>query len=183
MTIEQVLMRSLKTSGGLTRGRGISPSTIAKWVHSMPAASRVIDAMETFSGVACVTSEQHVDLRDHADTATFLTWLDLHHPFQRASPLLASLASGVVVSAAVNCDDALSVGEASMKAMEGNPPAEKEQCPVLGKCDEGGESTQRGRLHQSKPVVSSDSLHREKRRGACRVLNIRVGSMPPGTFR
>ena len=118
-------MRSLKTSGGLTRGRGISPSTIAKWVHSMPAATRVIDAMETFSGVACVTSEQHVDLResnqrrDHADTATFLTWLNLHHPFQRASPLLASLASGVVASAAVNCDDALSVGEASMKAMEG----------------------------------------------------------------
>ena len=118
-------MRSLKTSGGLTRGRGISPSTIAKWVHSMPAASRVIDAMETFGGVACVTSEQHVDLResdqkrDHADTATFLTWLDLHHPFQRASHLLASLASGVVASAAVNCDDALSVGEASMKAMEG----------------------------------------------------------------
>ena len=125
MTIEQVLMRSLKTSGGLTRGRGISPSTVAKWVHSMPAASRVIDAMETFGGVACVTSEQHVDLResdqkrDHADTATFLTWLDLQHPFQRASPLLASLASGVVASAAVNCDDALSVGEASMKAMEG----------------------------------------------------------------
>ena len=91
----------------------------------MPAASRIIDAMETFGGVACVTSEQHVDLResdqkrDHADTATFLTWLDLHHPFQRASPLLASLASGVVASAAVNCDDALSVGEASMKAMEG----------------------------------------------------------------
>ena len=114
-------MRSLKTSGGLTRGRGISPSTIAKWVHSMPAASRVIDAMETFGGVACITSEQHVDLResdqkrDHAHTATFLTWLDRHHPFQRASPLLASLASGVVASAAVNCDDALSVGEASMK--------------------------------------------------------------------
>ena len=105
-------MRSLKTSGGLTRGRGISPSTIAKWVHSMPAAFRVIDVMETFGGVACVTPEQHVDLResdqkrDHADTATFLTWLDLHHPFQRASPLLASLASGVVASVAVNCDDA-----------------------------------------------------------------------------
>ena len=125
MTIEQVLMRSLKTSGGLTRGRGISPSTIAKWVHSMPAASRVIGAMESFGGVACVTSEQHVDLRefnqkrDHADTATFLTWLNLQHPFQRALPLLASLASGVVASAAVNCDDALSVGEESLKAMEG----------------------------------------------------------------
>ena len=59
MTIEQVLMRSLKTSGGLTRGRGISPSTIAKWVNSMPAASRVIDAMETFGGVAIRADEHH----------------------------------------------------------------------------------------------------------------------------
>ena len=79
ITIGQVLMRSLKTSVGLTRGHGISPSTIAKWVHSMPAANRVINAMGTFGGVACITSEQHVDLRepnqkrDHADTRTFLT--------------------------------------------------------------------------------------------------------------
>ena len=90
----------------------------------MPAASRVIDAMETFGGVACVTSEKRVDVRessqrrDHAGTATFLTWLNLHNPFHRASPLLASLASGVVANAAVNCDNALSAGEASMKAME-----------------------------------------------------------------
>ena len=76
--------------------------------------------METFSGVVCVTSEQPVDLREynHADTATFVTW-NLHNPFQRASPLLACLASGVVASAAVNCDDVLFVGEESMYAMEG----------------------------------------------------------------
>ena len=84
-------MRSLKTSGGLTRGRSISPSTIAKWGQSMPAASSVINAMETFSGVVCVTSEQHVDLResnqrrDHADTATSVTWLNMHSPFQRVT--------------------------------------------------------------------------------------------------
>ena len=57
--------------------------------------------------------------RDHADTATSVTWLNLHNPFQRESPLLASLTSGVVASAAVNCDDPLFVGEASRKAMEG----------------------------------------------------------------
>ena len=103
ISIEQVLMRSLKTSGGLTRGC----------------------TMETFGGVACATSGQHVDLRkssqrhDHSDTATFLSRLNLHNSFQRASPLLASLSSGVVANAAVNYDDALSVGEASMMAMEG----------------------------------------------------------------
>ena len=42
--------------------------------------------METFGGVACVTSEQHVDLResdqkrDHADTATFLLRLPRANP-------------------------------------------------------------------------------------------------------
>ena len=161
----------------------------------MPAASRVIGAMETFGGVACVTSEQHVDLResnqkrDHTDTATFLTWLNLHHPFQRASPLLASLASGVVASVAVNCDDALSVGEASMKAMEGKRFSEihlqrrnnvRSLASVTKAVKVRGEDVC---INPNQTVVSSDSLHREKRRGACRVLNIRVGSMPPGTFR
>ena len=64
MTIEQVLMHSLKTTGGLTRGRGISPSIIAKWIHSMPATCRIVDARETFSGVASTTSEQHVGFRE-----------------------------------------------------------------------------------------------------------------------
>ena len=89
------------------------------------ASSLVIDARETIGGIARVTSGKHVDLResserrDHADKATFLTWLNLHHPFQRASSLLASLANGVVASAADNCDESQSVGEASMKAMGG----------------------------------------------------------------
>ena len=125
MTIEQVLMHSLKTTGGLTRGRGISPSTIAKWVHSMPATCRIVDARETFSGVANTTSEQHVDLRESrqrrnlADMTTLKGWLTIHNPFDRTSPLLASLSSGVVANEAVNCDNALSVGEASMQAVEG----------------------------------------------------------------
>ena len=199
MTIEQVLMRSLKTSGGLTRGRGKSPSTIAKWVHSMPAASRVIDAMETFGGVACVTSEQHVDLResdqkrDHADTATFLTWLDLHHPFQRASPLLASLASGVVASVAVNCDDALSVGEASMKAMEGKRFNEihlqrgynvRSLASVTKAVKVRGEDVciNPNQLFHQIVCIARSEVCIVKRRGACRVLNIRGGSMPPALF-
>ena len=145
-------MRSRKTSGGLTRGRGISPSTIAKWVHSMPAASIVIAAMETFGGVVCLASEQLVDVResnqrrDHADTTTFVTWLNLHNPFQRASPLLASLASDVAASAAVNCDDSLLVGDASMKAMEGKLFSEihLQRNNSVSKYEEGGASTRRG---------------------------------------
>ena len=64
MTIEQVVMRAIKTNGGLTRGRGIAPSVLAKWVHAMPATSKVIRAVESFTGIKTVTSEQHTDLRE-----------------------------------------------------------------------------------------------------------------------
>ena len=35
LVIEQVMMRSVKSRGGLTRGRGMTESVIAKWIHSM----------------------------------------------------------------------------------------------------------------------------------------------------
>ena len=35
-TIELFLMRLLKTSGGMIRGWGITDSTLARWVHSLP---------------------------------------------------------------------------------------------------------------------------------------------------
>ena len=37
LTIEQILMRSIKSSGGLTRGRGIGEAQRAQWILSMPA--------------------------------------------------------------------------------------------------------------------------------------------------
>lgn len=38
MTIEQTLIRSMKTIGGLTHGRGITDSTLNKWIQGLPAA-------------------------------------------------------------------------------------------------------------------------------------------------
>lgn len=35
MTIEQTLMRSMKTIGGLTHGRGITDTTLTKWVQGL----------------------------------------------------------------------------------------------------------------------------------------------------
>lgn len=34
-TIEQDLMRLFKSSGGMTRGRGITDSTLTKWISTM----------------------------------------------------------------------------------------------------------------------------------------------------
>ena len=58
-TIEQFLMRMLKTSGGMTHGRGITDSTLTKWVHALPYCVPVCDALEKFTGVHSTTSEQH----------------------------------------------------------------------------------------------------------------------------
>ena len=50
LVIEQVLMRSIKTTGGLTRGRGMTESQRATWLLSMPACADVNGAMQQFTG-------------------------------------------------------------------------------------------------------------------------------------
>ena len=41
LVIEQVLMRSLKTSGGLTRGRGMTENQRLLWLLSRPACAEI----------------------------------------------------------------------------------------------------------------------------------------------
>ncbi|KMQ84698.1 hypothetical protein RF55_17292 [Lasius niger] len=43
MTIEQTIMRLLKSEGRSTHGRGISDSVLARWILAMPTAYEVID--------------------------------------------------------------------------------------------------------------------------------------------
>ena len=63
MTIEQTLMRSIKSSGGLTRGRGITDSVLAKWIGGSPGATANCSSLEEFAGVTFSSGEQHVDFR------------------------------------------------------------------------------------------------------------------------
>ena len=46
LTIEQILMRSVKSSGGLTRGRGIGEAQREQWILSMPACADYNSAMQ-----------------------------------------------------------------------------------------------------------------------------------------
>jgi len=61
LAIEQVLMRSVKTCGGLTRGRGMSESQRLTWLSSMPSCADVNNAMQNLTGVMYHTSDQHKD--------------------------------------------------------------------------------------------------------------------------
>ena len=73
LVIEQALMRSLKTAGGLTRGSGMSEHQRALWTMSVPITSFYSEAMQEFTCQNFATSEQHKEAttsrmkRDHAD--------------------------------------------------------------------------------------------------------------------
>ena len=62
LIIEQVLMLSLKTSGRLTRGRGMTEIQRLIWLMSMPACAEINLAMQELNSVNFTTSEQHNDL-------------------------------------------------------------------------------------------------------------------------
>ena len=125
-TIEQFLMRQLKTSGGMTHGRGITDSSLAKWVHALPRCVPICNELEQFTGVHTGTSEQHKDLRqstrsrDNKDKCIFVEWLQAHPPFAGyETDRLVSLSTGIVADPSVNCDKAVEIGLAAASEMNG----------------------------------------------------------------
>ena len=127
LSIEQVLMRSLKTRGGLTHGRGMTDNVVLTWVHTIHVCASIHDAMATLTGNTHKTSNQHVELgksrmkRDNNDLEKVRTWFESHNPFDECNPLLRSIATGVTSTEAdgINCDDAEAVGEAIQKQLTG----------------------------------------------------------------
>ena len=87
-----VLMRSVKTSGGLTRGRGFSDAQRAIWLLSTPVTSEVNQAMQTFTDTHYHTSEQHketmVPSRDHSDALNIVTYLMDRSPFDSSDEFM-----------------------------------------------------------------------------------------------
>ena len=81
LAIKQVLMRSMKTSGGLTRGRGMTETQRLVWLMPMPSCAEVNDAMQHLTGVMYHTSELHKETtkarqeRDYKDTDVLTTFL------------------------------------------------------------------------------------------------------------
>ena len=142
LVIEQVLMRSLKTSGGLTRGRGMTENQRLLWLLSRPACAEVNQAMQELTGVNYNTGEQNKDMtaarqaRDWKDTLTVLQYLQERNPFS-LDPNLRSISTGVHAHPTVNVDEAVAVGDMILTQMNGITPAEytfqkKNQVVTLG---------------------------------------------------
>ena len=59
LAIEQVLMRSIKTNGGLTRRKGFGELQRTVWTLAMPACASINLAIQNLTRVSYNTSDQH----------------------------------------------------------------------------------------------------------------------------
>ena len=79
LAIEQTLMRSIKSRGGLTGGRGMIESVHHVWVLSLCHVAMLHDAMLQLTGAAAKSSEQHEEIgksrtkQDIKTVSNFLT--------------------------------------------------------------------------------------------------------------
>ncbi|KAF5281918.1 hypothetical protein FQR65_LT14444 [Abscondita terminalis] len=98
-TIEQMLMRQIKISGGLTQ-RGMTESIMGKWVGCRIAFVDITTALSEFTGVEFHSSEQHKDARvskiNEAAAASYeiFKFFEINYPFP-AVPEIISIASGI----------------------------------------------------------------------------------------
>jgi len=127
LAIEQVLMKALKSRGGLTHGRGMTESVRLLWVYSMHKCASVHSALAYITGSEHCTSEvHHIEysdgrmIRDHEDLTKIVHWFQTRNPFDTDNSSLRSIATGVVArdNDGVNCHIADSVGSAIMKEMD-----------------------------------------------------------------
>lgn len=142
MVIEQSLMKSMKSSGGLTRGRGISETVLTTWTLGTVYLQNICDCVETFCNVAYQSSEQHVELsetrinRDKEDTLKMHAWLDQHPPFTQRKEIM-SISTGVVGNESINCHLAQELGLMGISKLEGSDfqtvkYKRNERCKPLG---------------------------------------------------
>ncbi|KAJ8043553.1 hypothetical protein HOLleu_10691 [Holothuria leucospilota] len=116
LVIEQTLMRSTKSRGGLTHRRGVTETVRNLWVGSMHRCASVHEAMGSLTGKLTKASEQHRDLdvsritKDDSDLRRLSNWFDIHDPFP-SSPGLHNIASGVQANSTIDCDRAELVGD------------------------------------------------------------------------
>ena len=123
LVIEQALMRSIKSIGGLTRGRGLTETQRAQWLLSMPHCAEMNQAMQ-ITDVNYQTSEQHKEMgkarteHDHKDTSTFLEFLKERNPFTPGTNLW-NIETGVIADGKVDVDRSVEIGSNILRSMEG----------------------------------------------------------------
>ena len=89
LAIEQILMKSVKTTGGLTRGKGMSEVQRLVWLMLRPSCLDINYAMQKFSLISYSTSDQHKEAkparveRDLKDISLVWSFLSERNPLLR----------------------------------------------------------------------------------------------------
>ena len=97
LSIEQIMMRTIKSRGGLTRGRGFTESVRILWVYSMHKCASMHQSRSELTGLKQTTSEQHVDMgrtrikRNFNDLSAMVSWIKSHDPFDMSDLTLRSI--------------------------------------------------------------------------------------------
>ena len=124
LVIEPVLMKSVTTSAGLTRGRGMTEQQRLIWLLSMPVCAEVNRAMLDLTDVSYSNGEQTKDIsesrknRDMKDTKTLLNVLADQNSFTGQKGL-RKIMNGVHANDTVNVDDAKDIGQGILASMTG----------------------------------------------------------------
>ena len=122
MLIEHTLMRSLKTLGGLPRGRGMDEIQCLIWIMSKPACSEVNDVIQNLTSVSYTTSDQRKEAgcsrkeRDLKDTREIIRFLKDRSPFENTE-FLYDIVIGVTAGPKVNVDRAEIIGKDIVASM------------------------------------------------------------------
>ena len=117
-------MKSIKTHGGLTRGKGMTENQRLVWVLSMPVCANINETMQKFSGVSYETSDQHNDVsaarqaRDVSDTVHLIDYLNGRDPLVQNDSLF-NIANGMTAQERVNVEKAREIGVKIVESMAG----------------------------------------------------------------
>lgn len=116
LTIEQTLMKSIKSTGGLTRGRGMDETQRALWVMSMPVCAEMNEALTVLTDDISSTND-HKELgrnrcvRDNQDIHKVISYISDRNPFM-GDEGLRNISTGQVADASVTAHMAKVVGDA-----------------------------------------------------------------------
>ena len=105
--IEQVVMRSIKTHGGLTRGKEMTENQRLVWVLSMPVCASINETLQNLavSHMKPVTSTrmyQQLDKpRDVSDNVDLIDYINERDPFVQNDSLF-NIANGMTAQKRVN---------------------------------------------------------------------------------
>ena len=125
LVIEQTLMRTMKSVGGLTHGRGVmEEKSRTKWLMSLPLCATVNEAIQELTGRVLATSDQHKDTtparitRDCNDMTNILNFVSEYNPFSE-SDSLRNIVSGLTSSSS-NVHKVREVGDAILENLYGS---------------------------------------------------------------